>query len=60
MADANLSRDIEDIIRRAQARPGISELMKVYGRYDEVIEQSREYLETRNTPGQLTVSTHTS
>lgn len=60
MADATLPNDIEDIIRRAQAQPGISELTKVYGRYDEVMEQSRAYVESRNHQAQLTVSTHTS
>jgi hypothetical protein len=60
MADTTLPNDIEDIIRRAQAQPGISELMKVYGRYDEVMEQSRAYVEGQNNQAHLTVSTHTS
>jgi hypothetical protein len=60
MADATLPKDIDDIIKRAQAQPGISELMMVYGRYDEVMEQSRAYVEGRNNRAHLTVSTHTS
>lgn len=37
--------EAEELIRRAQAQPGITELMRAYGRYDEVMEQTRVYVE---------------
>jgi hypothetical protein len=58
MADATLQKDIEDIIKQAQAQPGITELMKAYGRYDEVMEQSRAYVEGRASQAKTLLSTH--
>ena len=60
MADATLSNDIEEIIRKAQAQPGISDLLSIYGKYDEVMEQTRIYVEGRFTRANLTLSTNTS
>jgi hypothetical protein len=60
MPDATLPNDLERLIRRAQAQPGISELMKVYGRYDEVIEQYRVYTEGQIEQPYLVLSNKTS
>jgi len=45
MTDLSIPRDIERNIRRAQAQPGVSELLKVYRRYDHVVEQYNAYAE---------------
>ena len=58
MSDATLPEDIENIIKQAQAQPGIAELMKAYGRYDEVMEQSRAYVAGRATQAKTLLSTH--
>jgi hypothetical protein len=47
MIDPDLQKEAEEMIRKAQAQPGIADLMRAYGRYDEVMEQSRAYLERR-------------
>jgi hypothetical protein len=56
MVVLNMQREAEELIRKAQEQPGITELMRAYGRYDEVMEQSRAYVEesisfVRNTVG---------
>lgn len=40
----SLKTEYEDIIKQAKKQPGISELMRVYGRYDELLAQSQAYL----------------
>jgi hypothetical protein len=42
---ADVRSEAEALIRRAQAQPGITELMRAYGRYDEIMEQTRIYVE---------------
>ncbi len=58
MANADVQSEIEVLIKQAQAKPGISELMKAYGRYDEVMEQSREYIEGKPKKAKFILSTH--
>jgi hypothetical protein len=60
MPDTTLPNDLERLIRRAQAQPGVSELMKIYGRYDEVIEQYRAYTEGRIEQPHMVLSNKTS
>jgi hypothetical protein len=46
----DIHAEAEELIRKAQAQPGIAELMRAYGRYDEMMEQTRMYIK-RNKPG---------
>ncbi len=41
----DIHTEAEELIRKAQAQPGIAELMRAYGRYDEMMEQTRMYVE---------------
>lgn len=58
MAKTDLQKDLEEIIRQAQAQPGIADLMIAYGRYDEVLEQSRAYVQGKVVQKQILLSTH--
>jgi len=58
MAEPDVQREAEELIRKAQAQPGITELMRAYGRYDEVMEQSRAYVEGSKPLTRSTVSTN--
>jgi hypothetical protein len=44
MPEEDIDSQIEELLKRAQEQPGIAELMAVYGRYEEVVAQSHEYL----------------
>jgi hypothetical protein len=56
MVEPDVQRQRDDLVRKAQAQPGINELMRAYGRYDEVMEQSRAYVEGSNSLARNTVS----
>jgi len=58
MATENLSEELDILIKKAQSQPGITELMRAYGRYEEVIEQSRVYVERQARPVKTTVSSN--
>ncbi len=60
MAPESLQGELDTLIKKAQSQPGITELMRAYGRYDEVIEQSRAYIEGRVSPVKTTISNHSS
>ncbi|MGF3496677.1 MAG: hypothetical protein ACQXXC_03500 [Methanolinea tarda] len=60
MAPDNRQEELDTLIKKAQSQPGITELMRAYGRYDEVLEQSRAYVERRASPVKTTVSNHSS
>jgi len=45
MAEDELAQELEELIRQAQEKPGIIELMTVYGRSAEVLRICNEYLE---------------
>ena len=60
MPNPTLQNDIEAIIREAQNQPGISELMRAYGRYDEVMEQNQAYTGIRNIEPYTVLSNQTS
>lgn len=45
MVTVGTQTEVEELIRKAQAQPGITELMRVYGRYGEMMEQTRIYVE---------------
>ena len=36
--------DLQKMISEAQHMPGIADMMKLYGRYDEFVSKSKEYL----------------
>lgn len=36
--------ELDELIRKAQAEPGIMDLLAVYGHYGEIMEKSRNYL----------------
>lgn len=42
----SLSEEYQEIIKRAQQEPGIKELSKAYGRYDQIAKRSHEYFAT--------------
>lgn len=48
------------IIKQAKKQPGVSELMKVYGQYDELLMQSRAYLGLSQSTETFSVSTSSS
>jgi hypothetical protein len=43
MTDRRTS-ELNELIKKAQAEPGIVDLLAVYGQYGEVMEKSRKYL----------------
>jgi hypothetical protein len=45
--DLGLREYLDELIKKSQAKPGIIELMRAYGRYDEAVEQSRMYFSKR-------------
>ncbi len=45
MVATDVQTEAEELIRKAQAQPGITELMRAYGRYGEMMEQTRMYVE---------------
>jgi len=59
MASDNRQEELDRLIRKAQSQPGIIELMRAYGRYDEVVEQSRAYIERRVSQLKTVVSNNT-
>jgi hypothetical protein len=44
MAKSSLAKEYADLIRKAQQRPGLNELLQLYGQYEAAIRRSREYL----------------
>jgi hypothetical protein len=40
----SLKTEYQNIMKQARKQPGLEEIMKVYGQYDEFVAQSREYL----------------
>lgn len=56
----SLKTDYEEIMKQAKKQPGLSELMKVYGQYDELLTQSQAYLGFIQTPETFSVSTSSS
>ena len=42
--ERKLASEYEELIKKAQEMPGIIELMKVYGQYEEMIYKSNYYL----------------
>lgn len=51
-----ISNDYEKIMKRAQKQPGLKELMKVYGQYDQLKKQSQLYLNKLHTTESFSVS----
>ena len=60
MDNAQLTKDYNDLISEAQRQPGISELMEVYGGYDAMLKQSREYLEGYKTKSKILTTSNSS
>ena len=44
MKKDDLKKEYDELMKNAQAQPGIKELMSVYGKYENLIRQSHEYL----------------
>jgi hypothetical protein len=42
--DSSLVSEYSDLIKKAQQRPGLKELLQLYGQYEAAVRQSREYL----------------
>ena len=51
-----ISNDYEKIMKRAQKQPGLKDLMKVYGQYDQLKKQSQLYLNKLHTTESFSVS----
>jgi|GEM_PF-1856568 len=56
----SLKIEYDDIIKQAKKQPGVSEFMKVYGQYDELITQSQAYLGFSQSTETFSVSTSSS
>lgn len=56
----SLKTEYQEIIKQAKKQPGISELMKVYGQYDELLTQSQAYLGFTQTTETFSVSASSS
>lgn len=39
-----MTDDLDTLVKNAQAQPGIVELARVYGGYEDLVERSRAYL----------------
>jgi hypothetical protein len=60
MDKTQLTKEYNDLISEANKQPGVSELMKVYGNYDEMLKQSHEYLEGYKTKSKILTSSNSS
>lgn len=56
----SLKTDYQEIMKQAKKQPGLPELMKVYGQYDELLTQSQVYLGFIQTTETFSVSTSSS
>lgn len=56
----SLKTEYHNIIKQAKKQPGVSEFMKVYGQYDELVTQSRAYLGFSQSTEIFSVSTSSS
>ncbi len=59
-SNKSLKTEYNNIIKQAKKQPGVSEVMKVYGRYDEFLTESKAYLGLLHTQESFSVSTSTS
>jgi hypothetical protein len=53
--NSSLAEDFNEIVKKAQEQPGITELMQVYGNYDSLVKQMNVYL--GNTKPKIIIST---
>ena len=51
--------EYDKLLRQAQKQPGLVEVVKVYGKYDALLEQSRRYLENATPPEYFSAGTST-
>ncbi len=56
----SLKIEYQEIIKQARKQPGLPELMKVYGQYDELLTQSQAYLGFIQATETFSVSTSSS
>ena len=56
----SLKKEYNEILKQARKQPGVSDLMKVYGRYDEFLTESKVYLGLLQSPESFSLSTSTS
>lgn len=54
-----LLRDQADLVARAQAQPGLAELMAVFGAADQVVRDAQTYLAVLAQPRSMTWSSDT-
>lgn len=45
MDKTKVTLELDELIKSAQKQPGVADLILVYGKYDEMMQKSREYLE---------------
>lgn len=55
-----LKTEYQDIMKQAKKQPGLKEIMKVYGQYDELVTQSQAYLGMLQQTETFSVSTSSS
>ena len=51
--------EYDKLLKQAQKQPGLVEAVKVYGKYDALLEQSRRYLENATPTEYFSVGTST-
>ncbi len=56
----SLKSEYDEIMKQAKKQPGLPELMKVYGQYDELLTQSQAYLGLIQATETFSVSTSSS
>jgi len=44
-----MAAEYDEVVKKAQQQPGIAELMKAYGRYDELVKRANAYLSRPGT-----------
>ena len=56
----SLKNEYIEIVKQAKKQPGVSELMKVYGRYDEFLTASQAYIGLLHNAESFSVSASSS
>ena len=51
--------EYDKLLRQAQKQPGLVEVVKVYGKYDALLEQSRRYLDSATQQEYFSAGTST-
>lgn len=59
-SEGHLQSDLDKIIKKAMEKPGIADLVRVYGQYESMTEIVKAYLNMVNTPVSFSVTDSTS